>query len=302
MRTTIQQDVCPVCGSSHFKEVCKTKDFGFSGDSFVIMECTSCALRFTQNVPDAESSEYYYQSEKYVSHTENKKGFINYCYHKVRKLTLKLKSRFIIQTTEKIVGHHLDIGAGTGSFVNEMERSGWNSIGIEPSAKARKIANKKYNASVYPMAELNNLTDDSYTAITMWHVLEHVYDLQTSVDKIQRILDRDGMLFIAVPNYKSFDSTFYKEYWAAYDVPRHLYHFAPSSMKLLLEKHGLILVKTRRMWFDSFYVSLLSEKYKKGNMIRGLIVGLISNIIALFNKEKCSSLVYVAKKFREVED
>ena len=302
MSNYFQYSVCPVCGSSDFAEVLKAKDHSFSREEFAIVECGACSFRFTQRPPDEASSEYYYGSEKYISHTEIKKGLINNLYHKVRKITLRVKARLVKNFTKKIIGHHLDIGAGTGAFVHEMEKASWNSIGIEPSQKARKIAHKLYKASVYPMTELNNLPEDSYTAITMWHVLEHVYQLHDTLARIEKILDRDGALFIAVPNYQSFDAQFYGSNWAAYDVPRHLYHFTPASMKKLLDQHGLILVKTRRMWFDSFYVSMLSEKYTKGFLLRGLIVGLVSNIIALFNRNKCSSLLYVAKKVQLPEE
>lgn len=293
MSNLIHYNQCPACRTTSIKEYLKVYDHAVSGSAFNLMKCTSCTLVFTQDIPDAEHIEPYYQSEEYISHTETKQDLIARLYHKVRKFTLQLKVRTVKNATQKIVGHHLDIGAGTGAFVHAMEKAGWNSIGLEPSQTARKKANELYLASIYPMNELENFTEGSYSAVTMWHVLEHVHDLHGIIQKIAHILDRDGKLFIAVPNYGSYDAGFYKSYWAAYDVPRHLYHFSPQSMKLLLEQHGMVIDKIKPMWFDSFYVSMLSEKYKKGFLPRALLIAAISNIIALFSPRKCSSLLYI---------
>jgi 2-polyprenyl-3-methyl-5-hydroxy-6-metoxy-1,4-benzoquinol methylase len=296
MSTLIHYNHCPVCQSSSFKEFCTVKDHSVSGTEFTLLKCSSCSLVFTQDVPSADHIEPYYQSEAYISHTDTQKDFISRLYHRVRVFTLRLKVRLVVRTTGKIVGHHLDIGAGTGAFVHAMENAGWNSIGIEPSENARKKANELYLASIYPMNELENFPEGSYTAITMWHVLEHVHDLHSVVQKIAHIMDRDGKLFIAVPNYCSYDAGYYKNYWAAYDVPRHLYHFSPQSISALLAQHGLVIEKTLPMWFDSFYVSMLSEKYKKGSLLRALCIAVISNVLALFSTRKCSSLLYVISK------
>jgi len=99
-----------------------------------------------------------------------------------------------------------------------------------------------------------------------------------------------------VPNYQSFDAAYYNRFWAAYDVPRHLYHFSQKSMAILMEANRLKIVDILPMWFDSFYVSLLSEKYKKNPLgpIVAFFIGMISNVIALV-KGNCSSVIYVIK-------
>ncbi len=296
MSIHVHYNTCPVCNSTSLKEYKNVKDYSVSGENFLLMQCASCSLVFTQDAPAEDKIASYYQSEEYISHTNTKKDFVSKLYHRVRKITLRLKVSLIVSATEKVVGHHLDIGAGTGAFVHAMERAGWNSIGIEPNENARKLANELYLASIYPMTELDNFSEASYTAITMWHVLEHVHHLHDMVRKLSFILDRDGRLFIAVPNYKSYDARFYQSNWAAYDVPRHLYHFSYQSMKHLIEQHGLVIEKVKPMWFDSFYVSMLSEKYKKGSLLRGVMIGFISNCIAFFSKNKCSSLLYVIKR------
>lgn len=296
MSSVIHYTTCPVCNSSAITEYGKAIDHAVSGESFLLMQCAACTLVFTQDIPSAGDMDPYYQSKQYISHSDTKEDLVSKLYHKVRKITLRLKVRLIVKTTSKIVGHHLDIGAGTGAFVHAMEKSGWNSIGIEPNESARKRANELYLASIYSMEELDNFSEGSYTAITMWHVLEHVQHLHEMIRKIVYVLDRDGVLFIAVPNYLSFDAGFYGSQWAAYDVPRHLYHFSFQSMQHLLEQHGLQIEKVRPMWFDSFYVSMLSEKYRKGSLLRGIFIGAISNCMAFFSTKKCSSLIYVVRR------
>lgn len=287
-------EVCPLCGSSQASLFLNLQDYSITGEDFAIYTCGNCSFKFTADAPSEENIAPYYKAEEYISHTETKKGLISNLYHRVRKITLQQKAKMVSTYTGKIVGHHLDIGAGTGAFVHAMENAGWNSIGIEPEASARKRANELYLASVYPMSELNNFSEKSYTAVTLWHVLEHVHQLHDLLTKIKNILDTDGRVFIAVPNHESFDARYYGKYWAAYDVPRHLYHFTPVTMKKLLEQHGLDIVQIKPMWFDSFYVSMLSEKYKKGNIIRGLLIAAISNLQAIFMRNKCSSLIYIA--------
>jgi 2-polyprenyl-3-methyl-5-hydroxy-6-metoxy-1,4-benzoquinol methylase len=296
MSAHIHHTLCPVCHSASISHYLPVRDHSVSGAEFQLMECKDCTLVFTQDAPSAEHIEPYYQSEAYISHTETDKDFISRLYHRVRKITLRSKVKIVMRSTQKIVGHHLDIGAGTGAFVHAMEAAGWNSIGVEPNAEARKKANELYLASLYPMRELENFSEGSYTAITLWHVLEHVHDLHGMMQKIRHTLDFDAKLFIAVPNYKSYDARFYKSYWAGYDVPRHLYHFSYQSVKTLMDLHGLEIERAKPMWFDSFYVSMLSEKYRKGSMVRALMVAFLSNIMAIISPKKCSSLLYIVRK------
>jgi 2-polyprenyl-3-methyl-5-hydroxy-6-metoxy-1,4-benzoquinol methylase len=176
-----------------------------------------------------------------------------------------------------------------------MEQSGWNVTGLEPDEAARVKAKELYGLNLHQSEELFNLSTETFDAITLWHVLEHVHDLHQYLDQLKRLLKPNGVLFIAVPNYTCYDAEIYKEYWAGYDVPRHLYHFSPTSVTQLLLKHSLQLKEIKPMWYDSFYVSMLSEKYKTGknNILIALWNGYVSNLKALFNKEKCSSLIYI---------
>jgi 2-polyprenyl-3-methyl-5-hydroxy-6-metoxy-1,4-benzoquinol methylase len=247
-------------------------------------------------VPDAASAGSYYQSDNYISHTNTNKGIVNKLYHFVRKRTLRKKRQMLQKKTGLQRGSLLDIGAGTGAFANIMQGAGWNTTGLEPDEKTRLRAADLFNIQLLDSPSFFQLPAAGYDAITMWHVLEHVHELHRYIDQIKILLKEEGRVFIAVPNYTSYDAEIYQEYWAAYDVPRHLYHFSAASMERLLQQHGLQLIAIRPMWYDSFYISMLSEKYKGGGIFKAAWTGFISNCIAVFNPRRCSSLIYIAGK------
>jgi SAM-dependent methyltransferase len=219
-------------------------------------------------------------------------------YHAVRKRTLTAKKNLVIGETGIQKGAILDIGCGTGAFLNTMQNAGWKITGLEPDATARSKAKELYNLQPQSPEKLFELPAALFNAITMWHVLEHVHQLHEYLKQLAHLIMPDGKIFIAVPNYTSADATIYKEHWAAYDVPRHLYHFSPQSMKQLVSSYGLTVKSVKPMWFDSFYVCMLSEQYKnsKGNIIKAFCNGLISNFKTVFNKERCSSIIYIIEK------
>ena len=289
---------CPVCKSNELVEVFLVKDYTVSGEYFSIEKCKTCTLLFTQNVAEQNEIGRYYASENYISHSDTQAGLVNKLYHLIRKKTLQSKKRLIEGETEKSTGNILDIGCGTGAFLHTMKIGGWKITGLEPDENAREKAKILYDIEAQPSNNIFNLPDNNYDAITMWHVLEHVHQLHEYIGQLKNMLTDKGKIFIAVPNYTSYDAQHYGEFWAAYDVPRHLYHFSPAGMKRLVEQHGLTIKKIKPMWFDSFYVSMLSEKYKsgKGNLIKAFLMGFISNIKTLFNPDKCSSLIYIIEK------
>ena len=295
MPGTIIYSTCPCCNSNDLSFALPAKDHTVSGEVFDIWQCNTCTLRFTQGAPGKNEIEKYYRSENYISHSDIKKGFINSLYHYVRKRTINAKRKLIEKRTKLSSGNILDIGAGTGTFLNMMDRSGWQVTGLEPDEVARENAKAIYGLRLQQPGELFNLPAGSFDAITLWHVLEHVHDLHAYMNRLKILLKPEGRLFIAVPNYTSYDANIYRQYWAAYDVPRHLYHFSPAAMSQLLLNHSLQLKEIQPMWYDSFYVSLLSEKYRSGknNFISGAWNGYISNCKALFDRERCSSLIYI---------
>jgi 2-polyprenyl-3-methyl-5-hydroxy-6-metoxy-1,4-benzoquinol methylase len=294
----IHYQACPSCNSADIKAALTARDHTVSQKDFAIWECGNCSLRFTQDVPDADTIGPYYKSEDYISHTNTRKGLINNLYHIVRKQTLSGKRRLLSSATRLKRGKMLDLGAGAGSFVAHMAENGWEVTGLEPDETARNIASSQNRTLLLPMSDFYSLAPESYDAITLWHVLEHVHDLHAYVGQLARLLKKEGRIFIAVPNYTSYDAAVYKGTWAAYDVPRHLYHFSPAAMEDLLAKHDLQLQAIRPMWFDSYYISLLSEKYRngKGNLVKAFLTGFISNLRAFVDKSRCSSLIYVIGK------
>lgn len=298
MNGRIHYSECPVCNSKHINPLLTVKDFSVSKEDFVVWQCTDCSLRFTQDAPGENAIAPYYKSPDYISHTNTDKGFINKTYQKVRNYTLQEKAKLIIEKTRVTSGSLLDIGSGTGAFLDVMKNKGWQVKGIEPDEDARRLAKQLYRLDIDGPSVLNEIRGSSFDAITLWHVLEHVHRLHDYVEHLKRILKPGGKLFIAVPNYQSRDSDIYRSFWAAYDVPRHLYHFSPKSLEVLLLQHGLKVEAKKPMWFDSFYISMLSSKYRSGktNYLTAFINGLRSNAAALINKERCSSITYIVTK------
>lgn len=291
----VHYTACPVCSSPSILPLFKAKDYTVSGQQFDIWQCNECTLRFTQDVPDETSIAPFYKAEEYISHTNTGKGAINQLYKKVRKITLKQKASLIKNATGRLKGKLLDIGCGTGAFLHTMKGEGWSITGIEPDDTARSVAKSVYGIEPLAPDQLFTQAQAAFDAITMWHVLEHVHNLHNYVAHLKTILAKEGKLFIAVPNYTALDATIYGHAWAAYDVPRHLYHFTPLAIHRLMELHGLKVVDEKPMWFDSFYIAMLSSRNRRGkiNWLNAVLNGLRSNINALVNKQQCSSLIYV---------
>ena len=289
---------CPICNSTDIQEQLTAKDYTVSEEKFDVWHCNACTARFTQDVPAQDAIGAYYASENYISHSDTKKGIINTLYHMVRKRTLGAKRRLVINETGTVKGTILDIGCGTGAFLQTMKEADWNITGLEPDVVARNKAAELYNINPQEPGKLFELPAATYNVITMWHVLEHVHELHAYIKQIAALLATNGKLFIAVPNYTSKDAFIYKEYWAAYDVPRHLYHFSPQSMEKLVNQHGLKLAAVKPMWFDSFYVSMLSEQCKngKGNILKAFFNGFVSNLKAWGDVRRCSSVIYIFSK------
>ncbi len=298
MSDLIHYNHCPACGSSDIAFVLKAKDETVSKEYFEIWQCNNCNLRFTQDIPDEKNIGSYYQSAAYISHSNTSQGLVNKLYHTVRSITLQSKRKLIEKSSGKKKGNLLDIGAGTGAFASTMKKNGWNVTALEPDETARANALKDFGIELRPTENLFNLPPKTFDVITLWHVLEHVHDLHTYLDTFYSLLVDGGTLIIAVPNYTSYDAQTYSDNWAAYDVPRHLYHFSPESMKLLLNRHHFTLLQQKPMWFDSFYVSLLSEKYISGktNFLKAFTNGTVSNLKAMGQASNCSSIIYLAKK------
>ena len=286
---------CPVCGSGNIENLLQLDDYFLTKESFNIWKCQECGFKFTNPVPRETDLQKYYESDEYISHSNTSKGLINKIYQLVRNHSIKKKVGVAISNLNR--GEALDIGCGTGDFLNEMLKNGWKVKGIEPNEIARSNAISNFGLDVYEESTLFDFDENSFDVITMWHVLEHVYNLDKNLTQIKRILRKDGRLVIALPNSDSLDAKIYKKSWAAYDVPRHLYHFNISSFSKLMDKYGFEMVKVKPMVFDSFYISMLSEKYKHGkiNYINAFFNGLKTDLYGLKNKKYYSSLIYILK-------
>ncbi|WP_152973309.1 class I SAM-dependent methyltransferase [Lacinutrix mariniflava] len=277
------------------KTYIKVKDHSVSGEEFQLIINKEFGFLETTPQPSLDNLFGYYESEDYISHTNSKRNLFEKVYHFIRNISLKRKLKLInsFQSEEKKL---LDIGCGTGAFLKTAQDNGWKVSGIEPNEKARAIANKSCSNSVLDTEELKNYINESFDVITLWHVLEHLPNLESQVATLKKLLKPNGTLVIAVPNFKSYDALHYKNFWAAFDVPRHLWHFSKDSISKLFLKEGMKVEKTLPMVFDSFYVSLLSEKYKRSflKLLPAFLIGLRSNIKAKRSGEY-SSLIYVIK-------
>ena len=269
-----------------------TKDYFKSQEAFDLVLDSSKEILITTPRPAPEHLASYYESQAYISHSNTQKGVVAFLYAMVQKWSLKNK-RNLVNKLSNQKGTLLDIGAGTGAFCETTKQNSWEVFGVEPSEKAREIAAQK---NIFLHQSIEEFKGQQFDVVTLWHVLEHLPDLEKTITVIQKLLKSKGVLIVAVPNYNSYDAKHYKGFWAAYDVPRHLWHFSQKGMRKLFSKN-MKLLKTKPMVFDSFYVSLLSEKYKTGNTfsIKALWIGLWSNIRALKTKEH-SSLIYCFKK------
>jgi 2-polyprenyl-3-methyl-5-hydroxy-6-metoxy-1,4-benzoquinol methylase len=286
---------CPICDSTEFDHIITCNDYTVSQNPFNIVGCKQCSFRFTNPRPTNDNLPDFYKSINYISHSDTKKGFVSQVYHLVRKYTLNQKLKLLIANVA--VGNLLDYGCGTGMFLKQANAKGWNSFGTEPDEGARELSNSNKRLAFENKKELNAFDPlITFNAITLWHVLEHVTDLPETLEFFMQKLNPNGALIIAVPNYNSYDAKHYKAHWAAYDLPRHLYHFEAKTISQLLAKYGFALHETYPMKFDSFYVSMLSEKYLLGriNYFKAFLIGLRSNLKAK-KATDYSSVIYVFK-------
>ncbi|MCX6250302.1 MAG: class I SAM-dependent methyltransferase [Bacteroidetes bacterium] len=292
---------CPVCGQSDFRQFLNVTDHFLSMEQFVVVQCVDCGFRFTNPRPEKPDIGKYYESTEYIAHNARKRDLLSYIYRGIRSISVRTKYRLIKKYSH---GRELiDIGCGTGELPAYCAKNGYKVTGIEPNEAARHYATEFHGIEVYPESYLDAPGKKQFDVITMWHVLEHVHDLGTRMERIRELMKPEGTLIVALPNNDSWDSVKYREFWAALDVPRHLYHFTQATVKLLGEKHGFHLVKIVPLKFDAFYISLISEKYKtkKQNYFRAFLNGIKSNKSARRNKGNYSSLIYLFKIANEAK-
>lgn len=291
---------CPVCSNPHFVPYLQPKDHTVSGKEFQIVACKGCGFLFTNPRPVASAIGQYYESTDYISHHDEAKDFMSSLYTKVRNYTTQQKIKLIEKLTGK-KGSLLDVGCGAGFFLSKAKEAGWKVSGTEPDTQARHISKDRVGDTIFESIDDLNFKDQTFDTITMWHVLEHVHLLNETMEWLEGHLKQNGRLIIAVPNPESNDATEFKELWAAYDVPRHLYHFSKKSMQDLAKSHGFKVEQVLPMWFDSYYVSMLSTRYQQGktNLLESVWKGTISNMKGRTSGNglpNTSSLIYVLSK------
>lgn len=283
---------CPICQSQHIESFLEAKDYTVSGEYFKIVQCRSCSFLFTNPRPSISEAGKYYESENYISHSNTNEGIVNKLYHWVRNITLQQKVNWI--SPYKQSNEILDVGCGNGHFLRACKKAGWKVSGMELDKKTAAQAEKNTGEKIAnQLKEIDPAAQ--FQIITLWHVLEHVYELDDYFAFFKAKLKPSGKLLFALPNPKSHDAEKFKSFWAAYDVPRHIHHFTPTTIELLAKKHGFKLVKTKGLLFDSFYISLLSNEYESGNkkLFSSFITGAFSNLKAyIFNGNYSSNLYF----------
>lgn len=289
---------CPLCGTQEFSPVFTCTDHTVSQEKFQLYACNDCSFLFTQDHPSEKDIDAYYESEDYIAHTNTRKGLTSLLYHMVRSLTLRGKARLIKREYPHKPGVLLDFGAGNGHFAHMMQKKHWEVEAFEKNKKARAVARARLGMHLKEEKAIQLLAPHSIDVITLWHVMEHLEDINGYFQKFYELLIEQGLLILAVPNHTSYDADHYQEEWAAYDVPRHLWHFSPITMQKWGAKHGFVLAAHYPMPFDGFYISILSEKNQNHfcSFLRGLFVGFKGFLQSLAKKEKSSSMIYVFRK------
>lgn len=294
----VSHKLCPLCSNSKISLYLKCTDHLLSKEEFELFRCSQCGFVFTREYPDAHDIGKYYETEDYISHDDRAEGVLNKIYRSARKVMLHRKKRSVENATGYKNGRILDIGCGTGYFAGTMKKGGWDVTGIEPNKKARDFGSRLFAIDVLSPDEISDLPDGSFDAVTMWHVLEHLNDPFKYAAEILRLLKPDGLFLAAVPNCSSYDAEYYGKFWAAYDVPRHIWHFTTDTFRIFAEKTGFRISGIRTLPLDVFYISILSEKHKGTQFYfqKGLIKGTEFGFRSISDKSKSSSIIYMLKR------
>jgi len=294
----VHHSECPLCSSEKILLHLSCNDHFVSNENFDIYKCSSCGFIFTQDYPGEEVIGRYYESQSYISHSDTTEGFSNKLYRVARNIMLRIKRNLIKNITGLETGRILDIGSGTGYFAATMNKAGWTSEGIEINEKARDFSKTRFGIDIAPPEKIKAFMSSQYDCITLWHVLEHFHDPFSYMAEIKRLLKPGARCVIALPNSNSYDAMHYKRFWAAWDVPRHLWHFNPQAFGLFAEKAGLILVSMKVLPLDVFYISLMSEKYEGSALpyLKGMLKAVNFAFLTIFNKNRSSSIIYILTK------
>ena len=289
---------CLVCGSTEIASLFTARDHLVSGKMFEVKKCNACGFTFTADPPGEKDIAEYYASEDYISHSDKKRSVTDHIYHLARNFMLRKKFNLVRKVSGKGTGTLLDIGSGTGYFADFMKRKGWSVTGIEISERVRQNSVSRFGLTAVSPSEISEIKDGTVDCVTLWHVLEHLYDPALWMNEIKRILNDDGHCILALPNIKSADAKWFGNRWAALDVPRHLWHFSPDTLTQFINHHGFDCTGIISMPLDIYYISTLSYKNRRYRLplLRGMATGAFLSVGALFCRNRASSLIYIISK------
>lgn len=289
---------CLVCGSTDTSALFAAKDHLVSGESFLLERCNDCGFVFTASPPGENEIKEYYISEEYISHSDTRSSLTDHAYHLARSLMLRKKHNLLMLLNGGKPGNLLDIGSGTGYFAGYMKNRDWNVTGIEISDRAREYSISRFGISVLDPDGISAVGDGYADCVTLWHVLEHLYDPGRWMSEIRRVLNDNGHCIVALPNTASADFKWFGPDWAALDVPRHLWHFFPGNLKKFARKYGFSCISVKPMPLDIFYISILSYRIRgyRFPLPAGILTALCLSIMNIFSRERASSLIYVLTK------
>lgn len=291
----VHHNNCPLCKAAETDPFLTCTDHLVSRKKFQLFRCRNCSFVFTNDYPGENDSALYYESDEYISHTDSHKTLFEKIYRQARNIMLKRKRKVVCKSSGLSAGNILDIGCGTGHFLNEMKQSGWQVTGVEINRKAREYAAENFSLKVIPPIEITSLPDKTYDSVTLWHALEHLHNPDEWLGVIKRLLKTGGKVIVALPNCLSFDAAHYGSEWAAWDVPRHLWHFSPVTFDLLIRTAGFKPIGIKVLPLDVYYISILSEKHKGSSIpeMKGMSKALLYSLLSFFRPGRSSSLIYV---------
>ena len=294
----VHHNLCPLCSSEKIGLQFNCTDHFVSNKEFLVFKCERCGFSFTQDYPEESEIARFYESDNYISHNDTSEGFSNKLYRFSRSIMLRRKKKLIQNITGLKKGNILDIGSGTGHFVNAMKNAGWRAKGIEINENARNFAITHFDVNITTPDKIPAIEADAFDCVTLWHVLEHFHDPYKYISEIYRLVKPGAICVIALPNCSSYDAEHYKRFWAAWDVPRHLWHFNPTTFRNFSEQSGFKLESLRTLPLDVFYISRLSEKYKGSSLsfLKGMSKALVFSFLSVFKKKKSSSVIYILRK------
>jgi SAM-dependent methyltransferase len=232
-------ELCPVCGRAGAQELLQGPDrFHGRQEKYKLLRCPGCSLVWLSHPPKPEEMDLHYTD----------------AYHKLISAagddaTFRWKDRKAALIQYKQSGALLDLGCSSGSFLEFMRSKSWKLHGIEMSAEGARTAAERSEAQVFVGNILDApFTGESFDAITCFDVLEHLYEPRGVMARVGEWLKPGGIFYVLVPNIDSAEARVFGSYWHGLELPRHLFHYSPASLKFLAESAGLkeVSLETRR--------------------------------------------------------